>query len=313
MHGQHQQTRGRVAQRTRRIIEGIGGGFLFLSFSLLETCSISPSPRHPLRHSYIRSSRHRRGENINSFTLDPTARPSTSLTRPGYGGCLARVMTEPAPARGRPQRIYKKRESRLAYRNDNISRYFNYGVPSPAPLSAGQRQDPNSPLAKFPVPVPQDAAYLDLLSFQSAASNAPGLSQPQAQIQKDHYQNASSRAPYTFPSGLPPASSLAPLDSAPVSPLALGPSQAGVRNGYHFTSQASAADVFPSDGEDVDMSPPGSRVGSLDSLQSFSSMAPSLGTQASSVSEGYVWPVTDPLNSATMADAIHDLSLSRRS
>jgi hypothetical protein len=237
-------------------------------------------------------------------------------------------MTESAQARGRPQGIYKRRESRLAYHQDNISRYFNYGGPSQStsPPSSGQSQnqnhDNNSPLAKFSVHVhqslavsPTDPAYLDLLGFhQTAPSNTSGLGQQQqVQIQKEQYQNASSFLPYTLTSVFPPASSLPPPDSAPISPLALDPSQAGGRNGYHFVPQPGGVDVFPPDGEDVDMSLPGSRVGSFESMQSFSSMAPSAGTQASSISDGYVWPVTDPLNQPAMAEAIHDLSLSRRS
>jgi hypothetical protein len=239
-------------------------------------------------------------------------------------------MTESAQARGRPQGIYKRRESRLAYHHDNISRHFDYGGPSQSssPPSSGQSQsqnqnqnhDNNSPPAKFSVRVhrslaasPTDPAYLDLLGFHQTPSNTPGLGQQQVQIQKEQYQNAPSFLPYTFPSGFPPASSLPPPDSAPISPLALDPSQAGGSNGYHLVPHAGAVDVFPSDGEDVDMSMPGSRVGSFESMQSFSSMAPSAGTQASSVSDGYVWPVTDPLNQTAMAEAIHDLSLPRRS
>lgn len=152
---------------------------------------------------------------------------------------------------------------------------------------------------------PTDPAYLDLLRYQNAVSNVSGLDQ---QAHHGHHPDGlpSCLVSYTFPPL--PSQSYLPSESTPVSPLAPGPAQGG-GNGFQFASQVSAPDAFASDSED--MSLPGSRVGSFDSLDSVNSMAISQGTQASSVADEYVWPVPESAyNTHTMANVISDLSLS---
>ena len=211
--------------------------------------------------------------------------------------------------KGRPQRISKRRENKPAYHG--IARYFNnHAFPTTATSLSPPCPDLN--LSRLPVQIHQSSlispptdgpGYGNFLGFQNAVGNEAF----EQQIHHSHVPNASfptsSLGSYTFPS-FAPNSSLS-LPSKPVSPVAGGPSQIS-GNGFQFAPQTGAADVFPSDSED--MSVPGSRMGSFDSLDSFNSMALSLGTQASSITDGYVCPVTDSSFDSPM-DVINDLQL----
>jgi hypothetical protein len=216
--------------------------------------------------------------------------------------------------KGRPQGISKRRENKLAYHN--VARYFNNHVFPPATTSSspqGRNSNPNP--SRFPVEIHQqslvpastdDSRYTNFLAFQHGGDHEiAGFEQ---QFHPGHVPDASypprTLGSYTFPS-LSPNSSLPP-QSTPVSPLAGEPSQVS-GHGFQFALQTGATDVFASDTEDI--SAPGSRVGSFDSLDSFNSMALSLGTQASSITDGYVCPVVDSTFGSPTMDIINDLNL----
>jgi hypothetical protein len=215
--------------------------------------------------------------------------------------------------RDRPQGISKRRENKHKYHN--VTRFFNSHAFPAAAISSPQGHNSNHNSSRIPVQIHQqsfvpgpteDPVYTSFLAFQQAGGNE--ISGFEQQFHHRHIPDESyplrSLGSYTFPS-LSPNSSLPP-QSTPVSPLAGEPSQVS-GHGFQFARQAGAVDVFASDSED--MSVPGSRVGSFDSLDSFNSMALSIGTQASSVTDGYVYPVVDSTFGSPTMDSINDLTL----
>ena len=214
--------------------------------------------------------------------------------------------------KGRPSRISKRRENKLAYHG--IARYFNNHHAFPATATSPSRPGPDPHLSRFPVQIHQsslsssptnDLGYENFFAFQDAVGHEIAAFE-----QHNHHGLPSASFPpsslgsYTFNS-IPSNSSLPP-QSTPVSPLAAGPSQVS-GNGFQCASYTGAMDMFPSDSDSI--SAPGSRMGSFDSLDSFNSMALSLGTQASSVTEGFVCPVTDSSFGSPRMDVINDLQL----
>lgn len=196
-------------------------------------------------------------------------------------------MIDAPPSQGWPSRIRKKRDSKLAYHS--ISRYVDRSIPASATQSS-----------------PLELEFADFLHTHDGLANIPKFEQP---VHRDPLPDISWLPSATTPYAWPPRPHDPPLQSngAQFSPYGGGRPLPVNRHDMQFSSQA----VSPSEKEEDIISMSESRFGSFDSLDSINSMALSLsGTVASSISDGYAWPVTNSeFNSPTMAE-VRDLSLS---